>query len=323
MGLIFANVGWMESYRGLTDKDPITGGGSWVKAKGSGHEVCNFLPYKGFVYGYVQPVNDGRINIERIASVEDDKVSPVTVVWTATRPEGGRVVVGWYLNATVYRDFQSFKTVPIRHKKSGVRGYRIKARAEDAVLLPVDSRTCSIPQGVKGGGAMGTSNVWYADKPADESTVKRVQALINGKPQPGKKRSKKRTQDTERKSLVEKSAVHVVSAHYEALGYQIASVESDNVGWDLEARHKKTILRIEVKGLSQAEPRIGLTPNEYAAFLSGSSDYRLAIVTKALSEYSLFICRYSAEEARWVIEGNARASIGIETRESANIYINS
>ena len=45
----------MESYRGQTPKDQISGGGAYVLAEGMGHEVCNFASHRGAVYGYVQP----------------------------------------------------------------------------------------------------------------------------------------------------------------------------------------------------------------------------------------------------------------------------
>ena len=116
MKILFCNVGWMESYQGQSAADKIQGGGSYVHEERMGHEICNFATHRRNVYGYVRPPNAnrqpgaGQIKIERIGGNQSDFVSNVLVVWTATRPEGGTVVVGWYKNAIVYRYFQNSPT---------------------------------------------------------------------------------------------------------------------------------------------------------------------------------------------------------------------
>lgn len=174
MKILFCNIGWMESYRGLTAADQIVGGGSYVKEKGIGHEVCNFNEHRGVCYGYVQPPRSkarfdlGQINIDRINGKGMDSVGGVLVIWTARRPEGDTVVVGWYKDATVHRFFQKFKGPSICHKKNKLRGYRIEAKKSDVTLLPIDERTCTIPRKIKGG--MGQSNIWFADTPQSQPT---------------------------------------------------------------------------------------------------------------------------------------------------------
>lgn len=104
---------------------------------------------------------------------------------------------------------------------------------------------------------------------------------------------------------MEKAAVKLVRKHYSLLGYIVESVETDNVGWDLEAiLADEVCLKIEVKGLSGPEPRVGLTPNEYVKFVENEDDYRLAIVTCAVSDApELQICRFNAEREKWIIDG--------------------
>ncbi len=103
MRILFCNVGWMRDYNGIKG-DSIERGGSY-NDDATGHEVCNFSIVRGKVYGYVQPT--GQIKIEKIgASKKDHSVSGVTVIWTAGPETGGTAVVGWYKNATVYRDYQ-------------------------------------------------------------------------------------------------------------------------------------------------------------------------------------------------------------------------
>jgi 5-methylcytosine-specific restriction protein A len=104
-------------------------------------------------------------------------VNGVTVVWTAGPESGGTVVVGWYKDATVYRDAQTITKPSKIQTKNGVSSYRIKAPADKAVLLPVEQRELIIPRAVKGG--IGQSNVWFADQEGSQEIVGRVIALID------------------------------------------------------------------------------------------------------------------------------------------------
>lgn len=176
MPLLFCNIGWMKRYAGI-DGDSIERGGDYNKHS-IGHEVCNFSSNRGYLYGYVQPVGE-TIKIEKLgAAKKDDSISGVTVVWTAGPESGGTVVVGWYKNATVYRNLQSIEHPNALQTKNGVTSYRVKASLEEAVLLPVEKRELIIPRAVKGG--IGQSNVWFADKEESQEIVNRVLALING-----------------------------------------------------------------------------------------------------------------------------------------------
>ena len=226
MAVVFCNVGWMEHYQGLKHGDQIIGGGSYVNEEGRGNEICNFSPRRNFLYGYVQPPG-AQIDIDRIgASPGDDSVSRVTVVWTATRPTGGTVVVGWYKDATVFREYQKFTSAPAIQRQNGIDGYWIKAPLNKSKLLPVDERTLEIPRQVKGG--MGQANVWYADNPESAFIVKRVLDLVGGKRvKPVAIKSRKGNQDQVRKAKIETSAISLCCKHFEKLGYSVRSVEKD------------------------------------------------------------------------------------------------
>lgn len=318
MTLLFCNIGWMDHYQGLGAGDIIRGGGAYVKEKGRGDEMCNFTVVGGVVHGYVQPPGQ-EIDIDRIgANPSDDSISGITVVWTATRPTGGTAVIGWYKNATIFRRYQKIGAGHKTHTRNGISGFWVRARSKDAKLLTVDERTCEIPRQVKGG--MGQSNIWYADAPESISVVRRVTRLVNGK-RPSKpiRTSRPKTQDQERKVQIEKAAIRACCDHFERLGYLVRSVEKDNVGWDLVARSGKTILQIEVKGLSGPTFAVELTPNEFKAFSKHSDAYRLAVVVSALTRPKLLICRYSSEQQAWVVDGNAGKRLNIQTRESASI----
>ncbi|WP_081620922.1 DUF3883 domain-containing protein [Thioalkalivibrio sp. ALMg13-2] len=318
MAVLVCNVGWMEHYQGLSAGDTIAGGGSYVKEEGRGHEVCNFAPFKKRLYGYVQPPGE-KIDIERIgAESHEDSVGGVTVIWTATRPTGGTAVIGWYKDATVYRNYQTFSAIPAVQRQNGVDGYWISAPLNKGTLLPVDERTLEIPRQVKG--SMGRANVWYADKPESAPIVKRVLELVGGnRVRSSTKKGSKSNQDQARKVRIEQEAICLCSAHFEKLGYSVESVERDNLGWDLEARSGKTLLKIEVKGLSGDAFSVELTPNEFNAFSELSPSYRLAVVTNALSSPELYVCRYSKEKRGWVVDAAVDGTLEIEIKKSASI----
>ena len=195
MVYLFCNVGWMKDYQGQNN-DKIRGGGSFVGKEGYGFEVCNFAPYKNQIYGYVQPpgragtnIKSGvktdmksssipenfehvRINIDRLgANSSDDCKKNVNVIWTATHPDRGRVIIGWYINATVYREYQKFDKAPPCHQANNVDGYRIIAEELNCTLLPTGQRTFQIPTGGKD---EMSRNIWYADTPRGKEILKDV-----------------------------------------------------------------------------------------------------------------------------------------------------
>lgn len=175
MPILFCNIGWMVNYNGI-DGDSIKRGGEYNQHS-IGHEVCNFSNNAGTFYGYVQPT--GKIKIEKLgAGKKDDYVNGVTVVWTAGPESGGTAVVGWYKDATVFREAQKIPEPSKIQRENDVSTFRIKASADKAVLLPVEQRDLMIPRAVKGG--IGQSNVWFADKEESQEIVNRVASLING-----------------------------------------------------------------------------------------------------------------------------------------------
>ena len=122
--------------------------------------MCNFLPYKGKVYGYVHPSRGGQIKIERLGAGTDDlSVSNVTVIWTAKRPQVGTVVIGWYKDATVHRESQEFRSSFPQKKEHQIKSYRIETLENNAKLLPIDHRTLDVPKAGSVEGGMGQSNV--------------------------------------------------------------------------------------------------------------------------------------------------------------------
>lgn len=323
MPYLFCNIGWMEYYEGQTSGDRIKGGGSYVKKEGRGHEVCNFSPHSDKVYGYVRPAGK-QIKIERLGTDADaETISNVTVIWTARHPKGKTVIIGWYKGAIVHRRYVNFSDSPRLHKENGIDGYWIEAKSSNCKLLPIDERIFEIPRG-KGG--MGQANVWYANpqhKPLLEPLLEKIAKLIDGEKIVAKGKRSRKT-DPEKNAKVEKAAIRMTTKYFESIGYTIDSVEKDNRGWDLEAISGKKKLLIEVKGLSGEELSVELTPNEYAALSDSDKkdSYRLCVVSTALTYPNLFVCRYSKEAGRWVVEGKNTANIEIKPKQSASIEIN-
>lgn len=323
MKYLFCNIGWMEKYQGQNPNDKITGGGSFVKEQGIGYEVCNFLPVDGFVYGYAQPVNDRSIDISRIdPKATGNSIDGVLVIWMATRPTKGHTIVGWYHNATVFSEFQFFTKIPAPQQQNEIDRYLIKAAAKDAVLLPIDARTLDIPRSNQTEGGIGSrSNINYADKESNQVYVEQVLNFIKEYENPKQTGKKANKPDQEHKIKVEEAAVCTCREYFEHLGYEVTDISKDNVGWDLEASAGKITLRIEVKGLSGATFSVELTANEYKAFAENKTDYRLAVVTNALVQPKLSICRYSVERSTWVVEteGEDDKALNIKERQSATI----
>lgn len=162
MKILFCNITYLRSYLGTIEDDLPLKGGAWVAKHKDAHEKWNFLNYNGFCYGFVQ--NRGQFHIERLDGVsrQDASTDGVTIVWCALNPDGKTVIVGWYENATVYRDYQDSMMTAVTGLE---RCYFAKALAEDCYLLPEDERTYVIGHASElgTGHGFGQQNFWYAD----------------------------------------------------------------------------------------------------------------------------------------------------------------
>jgi 5-methylcytosine-specific restriction protein A len=201
--MLFCRTGWMLHYHGVIDGDHAQGNAAFIQ-NGFGYEVYNFQTYQGNCYGYVQPVArhsrflSAPINLGRIDVAADgaDSINNVTVVWCAPHPhQGGIRVVGWYLNAIVYRHAQYLNRMDINQQYIDAFNeqyaeefenpppdninyvYRISTNAENKVLVIPQDRTFIISKGQTG--YMGQSQVWYADSQEGMLIRQQVQHFIN------------------------------------------------------------------------------------------------------------------------------------------------
>jgi hypothetical protein len=324
--MVFLRIGWMNHYEGVTLTDEIVGGGEYVKQHGFGFEAFNFLPYQGSYYGYVMPGKSnigepaGHIRIDRIdpSAKNQDSLSGVLIVWVATHPQGNACVVGWYSNATLFRRWQPSLNTSHGPYNGDPVGYFATAKVEESCLLPIDERVLFFSQG--GAGSFGQRNLWYADDRENathcevrEAVLKLVAAAkVSTKPFP---KAPAIQPDVFTRQAVEKKAVEVVWAHYDQLGYDVESVESDNVGWDLTAKLKKVSLRLEVKGLSGDALCVEVTPNEYSHMKEFQDSYRLCVVRSALKSPKLDIFVFNNESGYW--ENQKQERLVLEERVAA------
>lgn len=163
MKILFCNITYMNKYIGITEDDMPNKGGAWVEKNKDAHEQWNFLNYNGYCYGFV--MNKGeQFAIEKIdqKAANSEIVEGVTVVWCALNDNNETVIVGWYENATVYRNFQNSITTPF----FGIdRAYFTKASASNCYLLPDELRVYKIGRASRDGSGkgFGQQNFWYAE----------------------------------------------------------------------------------------------------------------------------------------------------------------
>ena len=112
--------------------------------------------------------------------------------------------------------------------------------------------------------------------------------------------------DPEIRQQIEYTAVNVVSEYYQGKGYEVVSVEDDNMGWDLTASRNDKTLQVEVKGTRKDWINVGLTPNEYDK--SSGEMYRLAIVRNALSHNPVCAIYKRDGDMWWWQEGDDKSA---------------
>lgn len=87
--------------------------------------------------------------------------------------------------------------------------------------------------------------------------------------------NRKENEKTSKKT--EKTAINFTKEYYIKKGYSVISVETKNLGWDLEVRKNGEISFLEVKGLNKNFNSIYLSKNEYEK-LKKHKEYKICIV---------------------------------------------
>jgi hypothetical protein len=310
--IVFLNIGWMKNYSGETRYDRLRGNFGWLKAGNDGHEIYNFRPAGGRLWGH----RSGGVGIDLTklgAKRGEQSIGGVLAVWFARDPDKNKaVVVGWYDNATVYRHRQT-PSPREGHRLKGIPiDYWVVAKESDCHLVQERDRGFPIPSKSEVTGGYGQSPNWYGpwdggrflgkvwdyvqQHGPNRSTTKREPP--KGSP---------RNPDPGARKEVETVAIDTATSFYESAeggGRTVKSVEGDCLGWDLEAEGLHDKLLVEVKGLSGGAT-VGLTPNEYAQLKRHKAQkldegiWVLFIVTGCPDNPMGFEIRYKHDARRW------------------------
>lgn len=331
----------MNSYSGH-EENIYAAGFEFAKENGFGYEVHNFSKVDGRCYGHVEVTlmrgKERTIRLEKLgASVSASSLDGVLAIWTAPRRNGkGREVVGWYRNATLHRNAvrpngKVKQKRRFKHPNSGEKidlSYRIEADAKDCVCLHPTLRSCDFR--TLGPGLPGQFSVYYPFRHSnDEARKLRDFVLefiekfnaVTTRVRRFPKTPVWRGQDQERKKKIEIIAVEYVWKHFGTgpggLGYKIISREGENIGYDLLAtKEGDPDLCIEVKGRSVDNVSAEFSRNESRVVREhqdgefGDGDYRVCIVTDALSENGkrqLHHFRWWQERGVWIdVDGSRK-----------------
>ena len=165
MKILYCRVGWMKYYQGITNDIPPSGGGSY-NLNNVGHECYNFQNINGVYCGFVQVPLDGKININRIDGNKSntDRIDNVTVVFISKyKNEKGARIVGWYNDATVYRNKMYLSEEALEHRDLKHINYS-RITSNNAVLLSEDERDFNVDYS-------GQSNIWYGNKETNSKVL--------------------------------------------------------------------------------------------------------------------------------------------------------
>lgn len=126
MKILFITMDWMKYYVGEGDEEK--------EVPPCGY---NFQYTNGYYYGYGRGIDEIKIEELEGVTVDDNKVENVLVVWLAPNRNGETCIVGWYKDATIYRQaITEFTLDSERFEKT----YSIVAPARGSLLLPMEER---------------------------------------------------------------------------------------------------------------------------------------------------------------------------------------
>jgi len=312
--LFFVRIAWMNHYQGVNNDIP-KGAGSYVRDNQNGGEVYNFKEINGKHFGYSRNQSGRSYDLTKVgANKKEDTVGGLTVVFFATHPiYGGQYIVGWYKNATIYKNTKELKV----KGRGNENNFSFECKKRDAHLIPTSDRILLVPKGP------GQSNVWYPkmDKIEHSSFVKKILKYIENPKDNvlvSKALERPYQPDIEKRKKVELAGMDMTWSYYENLGFNIVDVSKENKGWDLEAIKGNKIFLIEVKGLSSGLNTIELTPNEYKN--STRKNFILSIVFNALDENkTIEIFEFKEDENVWFSD---KSVLKICERISATLILN-
>ncbi len=188
--IVFVRIGRMHFYAGPQKGDERPEGGGKDTKNHLGHEAFNFFPdFDGTLYGTFGIIAK-RIDLRKIdpaLAKNSPSVDGVLVVFVAPY-NGGQRIVGWYRDATVYRESVRYPREVHRRIQEHLAGegisddsfndYRLEGKLSDAVLLPPGRRGRGlVPKGQRG--ETGQSNVCYAYKNGARKSSPWIQRAVD------------------------------------------------------------------------------------------------------------------------------------------------
>jgi hypothetical protein len=278
--VLFTRIGWMKYYNGpLTGDERPKGGGKYNKT-GVENQAFNFHKVGGQLFGRFQPqMQASKIKLQRIVpGTQGDVLNGVLVVFVATDPErGSQRVIGWYRNATLYRNRKSSPP----QERNGFN-YFLVAEERKAALLPTFLRTQMVPGGE---GGFGQANICYLyeqdgkSKPAKwisealdivhsyggESLLVNPQAeaapAVVDSVEPEIERSAGFQPNSKIRKAVEMHAMGRTQKEFESRGYEVKDV-SKKEPYDRHCTKSDEVKYVEVKGTQTGGTDIVLTAGE-------------------------------------------------------------
>lgn len=287
--VLFARIGSMTHYAGPQKGDERPKGGGGYNKTNVGHELFNFAPFNGRLYG--NRTGNGGINFARIdpRSAGAKKLEEVLVIFVARQH-----IVGWYRGATVYATDAKLPVSAVKEMKRRVRQspikvkgfklgeYRFETAVGSATLLPTYERNQEVDGNVKGG--FGRSNVRYLARTGGKTKKsawmnKAIQYvltydranLLNDPSAEGnseeaatvaQERAEGFQSDPQIRKIIEKHAMKEAPKALEKRGYRQFINTSATKSYDYTCRKLGETFFIEVKGTQTLGRSVILTKNE-------------------------------------------------------------
>lgn len=309
--ILWIKFGWSDYYRG----GPVDGNFGWLNARrgkkkaGRGHEAFNFLPVNGTYYGYVPPQ-------AKIYAPFNEDPNGWIVVCLAKRPKRkGIHVVGWYEDATLHGQWLPAPEGQHGNGKNsgGPYNWSYCISSRTAFFVPPEMRTTPFSDV-----SVGIGKFSFLDGPDVNITENktRVLKLLEKRlkslraaaihnpseisvpdPELDAADPLKGFGTAEHRKKVEIAAEKVVIDHFVARGFDEERVTHIPCGHDFVFSKRNSRLHVEVKGTASDTPQFFLTRNEFNKGYMADADWRLAMVTSALSA-SPNLMLYTAKDLR-------------------------
>src|SRR5690554_2936429 len=179
MNIIFCNINWMKYYNGASDKDLPRHAGVPVKDTSDVFEQNNFRDFNGKCYGYVRSGGDIMLDRHFRGVPQGTKsMKDLTIVWCAAISDEEARIVGWYRDATAYKEMVS---LPLYEEE--YIDFSFMADAKNCVLVPEEERTFVIKTSKSSSNRKGAikSNIWYGKSEyAKKEFIPRVTEYLEG-----------------------------------------------------------------------------------------------------------------------------------------------